>query len=143
MQIYVFLVKKLCKGFNDIFSKVLAINKSLSLDKVSKNFYYTIGHITTQDNIVFCFSSTFSFDLIIGFKNLILSTLSLPFSTIISLIIIKQRYYILEIPINNSILREPLIEHNLLIKFHLNNPNILFTKVNILPCFSNSKFADS
>ena len=143
MQIYVFLAKKLRKGFNDIFSKVLAINKSLSLDKVPKNFYYAMSRITAQDNIVFCFSPTFSFDLIIGFKNLILSALSLPFSTIISPIIIKQGYYILEISINNSILREPLMEHDLLIKFHLNNPNILFTKVNILSCFSNFKFADS
>ena len=74
-QICVFPTNKLRRGIDDISSKVNAINKALPLDKVPKNFYCVMGRITAQGNMVFCFPNTFSFDLIMGFKNIIFNTL--------------------------------------------------------------------
>ena len=93
--------------------------------------------------MVFCFPSSFSFDLILGFKNIILNTLSLSPSTIISPITTEQGYYIIGVPINHSDSSLKLTETALLKELKINYPNVPFTKVNILPPSNNLKFTGS
>ena len=143
MQICIFPFTKLQYGIDDISLKVTSINKSLPLDKVPKNFYCVMGRITTQGNLVFCFPPTFSFDLILGFKNLILNTFSLSLFTPISSVTSEQGYYISSIPINHPIKGTPLSEADLLAELKLNNPDVPFTKVKILPSNPNPRFMGS
>ena len=142
-QICIFPSTKLQWGIDDISSKIISINKCLPLDKVPKNFFYIMGCITAQKNLVFYFPSSFSFELILGFKNLIFNALSLPLSTPISSVTSEQGYYISGISINHSLIGTPLSEANLLAKLKLNNPDVLFTKVKILSSNPNSRFKGS
>ena len=142
-QICIFPPTKLRRGIDDISSKVIAINKSLPLDKVPKNFYCAMGRITSQGNMVLCFPPAFSYDLILGFKNIILNTLSLPLSTDISPVTVEQGYYITGVPINHPYTGLKLTEEALLKELKTSYPDIPFTKVNILPPSNNPKFAGS
>lgn len=142
-QICIFPSIKLHKGIDDISSKIIAINKCLPLDKVPKNFYCIMGHITSQENMVFCFPSFFSYNLILRFKNIILNTLSLSLSTIILPVTIEQGYYITGVLINHPNTGLKLSESDPLKELKINYPNVLFTKVNILPLSNNLKFAES
>ncbi|PAV17666.1 hypothetical protein PNOK_0615200 [Pyrrhoderma noxium] len=142
-QICVFPTNKLHRGIDDISSKVNAINKALPLDKVPKNFYCVMGRITAQGNMVFCFPNTFSFDLIMGFKNIILNTLSLPNNTSISLVTMEHGYYITGVPIKHPDTGLPLTESALLKELKINYPDVPFIKANILPPSNNPKFAGS
>ncbi|PAV19956.1 hypothetical protein PNOK_0489000 [Pyrrhoderma noxium] len=142
-QICVFPTNKLRRGIDDISSKVNAINKALPLDKVPKNFYCVMGRITAQGNMVFCFPNTFSFDLIMGFKNIILNTLSLPNDTAISPVTMEHGYYITGVPIKHPDTGLPLTESALLKELKINYPDVPFIKANILPPSNNPKFAGS
>ena len=93
--------------------------------------------------MVFYFLSSFLYDLILGFKNIILNTLSLSLSTIILPVTIEQGYYITGVPINYSNTGLKLSEAALFKKLKTNYPNVPLTKVNILPSFNNPKFAGS
>ncbi|PAV16894.1 hypothetical protein PNOK_0695800 [Pyrrhoderma noxium] len=142
-QICIFPTTKLQRGIDDISSKVNSINKALPLDKVPKNFYCVMGRITAQGNMVLCFPNSFSFDLIIGFKNIILNTLSLPHDTLISPVTSEHGYYITGVPIKHPDTGLPLTESALLKELKINYPDVPFIKANILPLSNNPKFAGS
>ena len=142
-QICIFPFTKLRRGIDDISSKVNAINKALPLDKVPKHFYCVMGKIIAQGNMVFCFPNTFSFDLIMGFKKIILNTLSLSHETAIAPVTIEHGYYITGVPIKHPDTRLPLTEAALLKELKINYPDIPFIKANILPPSNNPKFAGS
>ncbi|PAV17063.1 hypothetical protein PNOK_0712700 [Pyrrhoderma noxium] len=142
-QICIFPFDKLRRGIDDISSKVNALNKALPLNKVPKNFYCVMGRITAQGNMVFCFPNSFSFDLIMGFKNIILNTLSLPNDTVISPVTLEHGYYITGVPIKHPDTGLPLTEAALLKELKINFPDVPFVKANILPPSNNPKFAGS
>ncbi|PAV21545.1 hypothetical protein PNOK_0150200 [Pyrrhoderma noxium] len=142
-QICIYPEVKLRRGISDIASKVTAINKSIPLDKAPKGFYCVMGRVTAQGNIVFSFPDTFSFELILGFKNLILNALSLPLSTVISHVLSEHGYYVTGIPISHPVKGSKLSEDDLLSELRTNNPDIPITRVVILPPSNNPKFANS
>ncbi|PAV19092.1 hypothetical protein PNOK_0593600 [Pyrrhoderma noxium] len=142
-QICIFPSTKFKRGIDDISSKVNAINKALPLDKVPKNFYCVMGRITAQGNMVFCFPNNFSFDLIMGFKNIILNTLSLTHDTLISPVTMEHGYYITGVPIKHPDTGLLLTESDLLKELKINYPDVPFIKANILPPSNNPKFAGS
>ena len=142
-QICIFPTNKLHRGIDDISSKVNSINKALPLDKVPNNFYCVMGRITAQGNMVLCFPHSFSFDLIMGFKNIILNTLSLPNDTFISAVTNEHGYYITGVPIKHPDTGLPLTESALLKELKINYPDVPFIKANILPPSNNPKFAGS
>ena len=102
-QICIYPEVKLRRGISDIASKVTSINKCIPLDKAPKGFYCVMGRVTAQGNMVFSFPDSFSFEFILGFKNLILNALSLPSSTIISHVLSEQGYYVSGIPITHPV----------------------------------------
>ncbi|PAV20270.1 hypothetical protein PNOK_0289700 [Pyrrhoderma noxium] len=142
-QICVYPETKLRRGISDIASKVSSINKCIPLDKAPKGFYCVMGRVTAQGNMVFSFPDSFSFEFILGFKNLILNALSLPSSTTISHVLSEQGYYVSGIPITHPVKGSKLSEEDLLSELRNNNPDVPITRVVLLPSSNNPKFANS
>ena len=74
--------------------------------------------------MVFCFLSSFSYDLILGFKNIFLNTFSLSLSTTISPITTEQGYYITSVLINHPDTGLKLTKTALLKELKINYPDI-------------------
>ena len=102
-----------------------------------------MGRVTAQGNMVFSFPDSFSYEFILGFKNLILNTLSLPPSTTISHVLSEHGYYVTGVPITHPVKGTKLSEDDLLSELRTNNPDVPITRVVILPPSNNPKFANS